>query len=125
MKVNKEEMLGMMVALELYVKRDHEADWREWERWVKQIRDSVSTIRGVHTEMFVPEIHYRVPHVRIRWEENVVRLTVRDVIKQLREGDPSIEVRPNTNEGLELGVWLLQPGETEIVARQVRRVLGG
>ena len=36
---------------------------------------------------------------------------------------PSIEVRPNTNEGLELGVWLLEPGETEVVARRVRQVL--
>jgi L-seryl-tRNA(Ser) seleniumtransferase len=125
MKVNKEEMLGMMVALETYVKRDHEADWREWERRVNRIRDSVSAIRGAHSEMFVPEIHYRVPHVRIRWDEKANRLTVRDVIKQLREGEPSIEVRPNTSEGLELSVWLLEPGETEVVARQLRRVLGG
>lgn len=125
MKVNKEEMLGMMVALETYIKRDHEADWREWEGRVKKIRDSVSAISGVRSEMFVPEIHYRVPHVRIQWDEKATRLTVRDVIKQLREGEPSIEVRPNTNEGLELSVWLLAPGETELVARQVRRVLGG
>lgn len=125
MKVNKEEMLGMMVALEMYVKRDHEADWREWEGRVMKIRDGVSAIRGVHSEMFVPEIHYRVPHVRIQWDEKASRLTVREVIKQLREGEPSIEVRPNTSEGLELSVWLLEPGETEVVARQVRRVLGG
>jgi D-glucosaminate-6-phosphate ammonia-lyase len=125
MKVNKEEMLGMMVALEMYVKRDHEADWREWEGRVMKIRDSVSAIRGVHSEMFVPEIHYRVPHVRIQWDEKASRLTVREVIKQLREGEPSIEVRPNTSEGLELSVWLLEPGETEVVARLVRRVLGG
>jgi D-glucosaminate-6-phosphate ammonia-lyase len=124
MKVNKEEMLGMMVALETYIKRDHEADWREWEGRVKKIRDSVSAISGVRSEMFVPEIHYRVPHVRIQWDEKATRLTVRDVIKQLREGEPSIEVRPNTSEGLELSVWLLAPGETELVARQVRRVLG-
>jgi len=120
MKVNKEEMLGMMVALESYLKRDHEADWREWEKRVNLIRESVSSIKGVSSEMFVPEIHYRVPHVRIRWEG---RLTVREVIRLLREGEPSIEVRPNTDAGLELGVWLLEPGETEIVARRLRQVL--
>jgi D-glucosaminate-6-phosphate ammonia-lyase len=125
MKVDKEEMLGMMVALEIYVKRDHEADWREWVGRVMKIRDGVSAIRGVHSEMFVPEIHYRVPHVRIQWDEKASRLTVRDAIKQLREGEPSIEVRPNTSEGLELSVWLLEPGETEVVVRQTRRVLGG
>jgi D-glucosaminate-6-phosphate ammonia-lyase len=123
MKVNKEEMLGMMVALESYIKRDHEADWREWERRVNVIRESVSSVKGVASEMFVPEIHYRVPHVRIRWDSSSVRLTVRDAIRRLREGEPSIEVRPNTDEGLELGVWLLEPGETEIVAQRLRQVL--
>ena len=123
MKVNKEELLGMMVALELYYKRDHKADWREWEKRVSMIRDSIASIKGVESEMFVPEIHYRVPHLRIRWDPAEIKLTVSDVIRRLREGEPSIETRPNTNEGLELGVWMLQPGETEIVARRVRDIL--
>ena len=123
MKVNKEEMLGMMVAIETYINRDHAADWREWERRVSLLRESVSSIKGVSSEMFVPEIHYKVPHVRIRWEANSTRLTVRDVIRLLREGEPSIEVRPNTDDGLEMGVWLLEPGEAEIVARRLRQVL--
>ncbi len=123
MKVNKEEMLGMMVALETYLKRDHQADWREWEKRVSLIRESVSSIKGVSSEMFVPDIHYRVPHVRIRWDASSMRLTVRDAIRLLREGEPSIEVRPNTNDGLEMGVWLLEPGQTEVVARRLRQVL--
>jgi L-seryl-tRNA(Ser) seleniumtransferase len=123
MKVNKEELLGMMVTLEVYYKRDHQADWREWEKRVEHIRDSVSSVKGVQTEMFVPEIHYRVPHVRIRWDPSAIRLSVPDAIRRLREGEPSIEVRPNTAEGLEMGVWMLEPGETEIVARAVRELL--
>src|SRR6266478_3515060 len=74
MKVNKEEMLGMMVALETYLKRDHQADWREWEKRVSLIRESVASIKGVSSELFVPEIHYRVPHVRVRWDGNAIRL---------------------------------------------------
>jgi L-seryl-tRNA(Ser) seleniumtransferase len=123
MKVNKEELLGMMVTIELYYKRDHEADWREWEKRVNVIRGSVSSIKGVESEMFVPEIHYRVPHVRIRWNQAAAGLSVAEVIRRLREGEPSIEVRPNTTEGLELGVWMLEPGEVEIVARRVREIL--
>ena len=122
MKVNKEELLGMMVALELYYKRDHQADWREWERRVNVIRDSVRSIRGVESEMFVPEIHYRVPHVRIRWSSDI-KLTVADAIRRLREGEPSIEVRPNSGEGLEMGVWMLERGELELVARRLREIL--
>ena len=121
-KVNKEELLAMMVTLEAYFQRDHEADWREWERRVNVVRKAVSAIGGVTSEMFVPEIHYRCPHVRVRWSEKS-GLTVADAIKKLRDGEPSIEVRPNTSEGLELGVWMLRPGEVDIVARRLTEVL--
>ena len=124
-KVNKEELLGMFAALELYVNRDHAADWREWEKRVNAIRDGVSSLHGVRSEMFVPEIHYRVPHVRLQWDESASGLSVKDAIRRLREGSPSIETRPNTSEGLEMGVWMLEPGQAEIVARRLREVLKG
>src|SRR5262249_26323401 len=124
-KVNKEELLGMFVALELYFNRDHAADWREWEKRINVIRDAVSSLHGVRSETFVPEIHYRVPHVRIQWDESTSRLTVADAIRRLREGSPSIETRPNNHEALELGVWMLEPGQAEIVARRVREILKG
>ena len=123
MKVNKEEMLGMMVALEIYLKRDHEADWREWERRTREICAAVASVKSVRTGMFVPEIHYRVPHVRIRWDAGALGLTVADAIRRLREGEPSIEARPDTGEGLEMSVWMLEAGETAVVARRLREVL--
>ncbi len=123
MKVNKEELLGMMVTLEVYYKRDHQAEWREWEKRVNLVRAAVASIRGVESEQFVPEIHYRVPHVRIRWNPSSIGSSVADVIRRLREGEPSIEVRSNTSEGLELGVWMLEPGEVDVVARRLREVL--
>ena len=46
-----------------------------------------------------------------------------EAIRQLRDGELSIEVRPNTNDGLELGVWMLEPGEAEIVGRSLREIL--
>ncbi|MCC6390161.1 MAG: aminotransferase class V-fold PLP-dependent enzyme [Bryobacterales bacterium] len=122
-KVNKEEMLAMMVTLELYFRRDHEADWREWERRVNVLRDAVSTVPGVAGEMFVPEIHYRCPHLRLRWDQHASGLTVAAAIRRLRDGDPSIEVRPNSGNGLELSVWMLEPAEVGIVARRLREVL--
>ena len=122
-KVNKEEILAMMVTLELYFQRDHDADWREWERRVNVVREALSSISGVTSEMFVPEIHYRCPHVRVRWDEAKLGLSVAGAIQKLREGEPSIEVRPNKDDGLELGVWMLQPDEVGIVARRVTEVL--
>src|SRR2546430_12596809 len=53
MKVNKEEYLGMMVAVEQYTKRDHAAEWREWDKRVKGIADSLRPVHGVQTESLV------------------------------------------------------------------------
>jgi D-glucosaminate-6-phosphate ammonia-lyase len=125
MKVNKEEYLGMMVAVEHYVKMDHAAEWREWEKRVKVIADSVGPVAGVKTEPFIPEIANAVPHLRVTWDASAVKITPAEAVKRLRDGEPSIELRPGAKEGLEIAVWMLQPGEAQIVARRIREVLKG
>ena len=122
MKVNKEELLGMMVAVELYLKRDHAADWREWEKRVKLIADAVGRLPGITTEVWIPEIANHVPHLRVKWDAAVRKTTVQDVARQLREGQPSIEVTP-TAEVLTIGVWMMQPGEAQVVGRRLKEVL--
>ncbi len=123
MKVSKETMLAMYVAVESLLAGDHEADWREWERRVGFIGDEVSKVAGVTTEMFAPPLHYHVPHLRIRWDETAVKVRPREVRRQLREGEPSIELRSSPDDCLELGVWMLQPGEERIVANRIRELL--
>jgi L-seryl-tRNA(Ser) seleniumtransferase len=123
LKVNKEEMLGMMVALEVFMKRDHDADWREYEKRVKFIADSVQPLKGFKTETWMGEIANHVPHLKITWDPSEFKTSLADVQKKLRDGDPSIEVTPGLDNGLVIGVWTLQPGEAEIVARRVREVL--
>lgn len=125
MKVNKEEYLGMMVAIELYVKMDHAAEWREFEKRVKVVADSVGPVHGVKTESFIPEIANAVPHLRITWDPGAVKITAAEAVKRLREGEPSIELRPGAKDGLEVAVWMLQPGEAQIVAKRIREVLKG
>lgn len=125
MKVNKEEILGMMVAVECYVNADHAGEWREFERRVKTIADSVGPVNSVKTEMFVPEIANAVPHLRVTWDEEALHLTSAQAVAKLREGQPSIELRPGAQHGIEVAVWMLQPGEAQIVARRIREVLKG
>jgi len=126
MKVNKEEMLGMLVALELFMKRDHDADFKEYEHRVKVISDSIAGVKSVKTETYVPPVSNHVPHLKIMWDQSVVKITPPEVLKKLREGDPSIEANPSTDkEALHIGVWMLQPKETEIVAKRVRDILKG
>jgi uncharacterized pyridoxal phosphate-dependent enzyme len=122
LKVNKEEILGMMVAVEEYLKADHASEWKEYEKRAKLIADSVQSVPGVTTETYVPEIANHVPHLRINWDPAKVKLTVDDVIRKMREGEPSIELVP-VSEVLTVGVWMLQPGEAQIVAKRLRDVL--
>ncbi len=123
MKVNKEEMLAMLVAVESFLKRDHAAYDREWRRRAGVIASAVSGIPGVTTEVYVPEIANHVPHLRVRLDESRVKLSAADVQKSLRQGEPSIETVPGTRDGLSIGVWMMQPGDERIVARRLRAIL--
>jgi L-seryl-tRNA(Ser) seleniumtransferase len=128
MKVNKEEMVGMMVAVEVYLKRDAAAEWKEWERRARVITASVAGLRPVTTEVYVLPIANHVPHIRIRWDKAALSLTADEIRKRLREGRPSIEIVPGSSpaaaatQEISVGVWQMQPGEAEIVARRLREV---
>jgi L-seryl-tRNA(Ser) seleniumtransferase len=125
MKVNKEELVGMMAAVEAYIKKDHEAEWRDWEGRVKTIADSVGPVSSVKAEPFVPEISNSVPHLRITWDESQLKITAAEATKKLLEGNPSIELRPGAPKGIEVAVWMMQPGDAQVVARRIREVLKG
>jgi L-seryl-tRNA(Ser) seleniumtransferase len=122
MKVNKEEILGMLVAVELYLEKDHAEEQREFERRAELIRSSASVVPGVNAEIFVPEVANHVPHVRIQWDPQASRLTAAEAVKRLRDGEPSIGTR-SEGDALVIGVWMMRPGEERIVARRVRQVL--
>jgi D-glucosaminate-6-phosphate ammonia-lyase len=124
LKVSKEEVVAMLVALELYLERDHGADWREWEARVKIIGDALAGVPGVTAERFVPRIANQVPHLRIRWHPGSPRIAPDAVARQLREGEPSIELVPAPEDAnsLEVASWMLEPGEAEIVARRLREI---
>jgi L-seryl-tRNA(Ser) seleniumtransferase len=124
MKVNKEEMVGMLAAVERYLRLDHEAERRQWDGWAETIRKSAEKIKSVRSDVVVPEIANHVPHLRLKWDQSVVKITPGEAMKKLREGTPSIECCPMTNkEWLVFGVWMMQPGDAEVVARKVSGLL--
>jgi L-seryl-tRNA(Ser) seleniumtransferase len=122
MKVNKEEMLGIMVALESFLQRDHDKEWQEWERRANLIMASVTSVPGVKAEMYLPEVFNRWPHIRVTWDEAKLGVKPADVIKKMRAGEPSILVWSADNT-LDLGVITLKPGEDRIVARRLKQEL--
>ncbi len=122
MKVNKEELVGMLAALEAYVARDHAREAREFEKRAELIRSSAASVSGVKAEIFVPEVANHVPHVRVSWDAAAKGLTAAAAVTALRAGDPSIGTRAEADTVV-IGVWMLQPGEDKIVARRLRDVL--
>ena len=122
-KVGKEEIIGMVKALELYLKEDHDALAREWQARLERISGELTKIPGVSTSFFTPDIANHVPHMQISWDSRVP-LDSKQVSQMLRNSKPSIvigggEGRP----GLTMCSFMLQPGEDKIVAEQLSRVL--
>ena len=122
MKVNKEEIVGMYVALEKYIKQDHDAEWKMWESKIDSIKTAVNSVEGVTTEISVPPIANHTPLLFIKWDESKVKTNNKDLILKLRNGSPSIEVMANGT-GINITVFMLQEGEEKIVAKRVREEL--
>jgi L-seryl-tRNA(Ser) seleniumtransferase len=121
MKVNKEEMVGMLAAIERFVKLDHAALDREYQRRADLILKSLAGIKGVTASITVPEVANHVPHVKVVLDTAVTGITGQEISTRLREGTPSIGVRPGDE--LLVGVWMMQPGDDVIVARRLKDVL--
>lgn len=122
MKINKEEILAMLVALEIYLEKDHDKERRLWERQVGLIADRARSVAGVETEIHVPPIANHVPSLRVWWDADRVRITPPAVREALRAGDPSIEMMGN-DDRLDITTWMMRPGEEKIVARRLEAVL--
>ena len=125
MKVNKEEMLGMYAALDAYINKDHDKEWKMWEDNVGYINDAVKNIKGVTTEISVPPIANHTPKLKIAWDKNIIRTTRENLGDKLRNGNPSIEVISwgDEDNSISLTVFMLKKGEEKIVARRIKEEL--
>jgi len=124
-KVNKEEIVGMLLALELFLKRDHEAVWKEWEARCSRITQALAEFKDVRTEVNVPAIANAVPHLQVSWDYEKRKLNPGQMAEKLRDGEPSIEVVPGSRRQLVVGVWMMEPGDDLIVAQRLRQILAG
>src|SRR6266567_2698434 len=118
-KVGKEEIVGMIKALELYLSEDHDALSAERQHRLDTVSGQITRIPGVSTAFFTPEIANHVPHMQIIWDAKIA-LTPQQASQILRSSNPSIvmgggEGRP----GLAMNSFMLQPGEEQIVAEQL------
>ena len=128
MKVSKETMVAMWAAVERFVNLDHQAQWREWERRIGVIVDTVRGIPTVRTEQVVPPIANHVPHLLIHWDEKRLKVSRSEMKQQLAGGEPSIataRVHGTGEAGFLISVFMLGPGEERILANRVSEILQG
>jgi len=117
-KVGKEEIVGMVKALECFLAEDHAALSKEWWRRLDSVSAEITRVAGVTTSFHVPDIANHVPHMGIFWDPRKVSLAPRDAANLLRKGNPSIVVG-SSESGLEVCSFMLQPGEEKIIAAQL------
>jgi L-seryl-tRNA(Ser) seleniumtransferase len=122
MKVGKEELCGLLAAVERYLKVDHEAEYRELEARVASIRTTLKEVKGIETDRTVPVIANEVPHVRMRWDEAARGMTAQQVTEKLQAGDPPIHVQRPAKGELLISVWMMRGDEHKIVGRRLHEI---
>jgi L-seryl-tRNA(Ser) seleniumtransferase len=126
MKVSKEDMVALLAAVERFVRLDHQAEWREWERRIGVIEQAVQDIPMLRCERIVPPIANHVPHLLLTWDERRVKLTRARFTRELFEGDPPIQigrVSGTGDRGVLISVLTLQPGEERVVGERIHALL--
>ena len=119
MKVNKEEILGLYVALDKFIAQDHQKEWKMLEDRVALISNAVKSVRGVTVETYAPALGNHTPTMRISWDINKISLTVKGLQENLRTGEPSIEI-VGEPKAISLTTWMLKPGQEKIVAARLK-----
>jgi L-seryl-tRNA(Ser) seleniumtransferase len=126
MKVSKEDMVAAWAAVERFVRLDHQAEWREYERRIGVIEEALRGIPTVECERIVPPVANRVPHLIVAWDEGRLRVTRARLTRALMEGNPPIQigrVSGTGDRGILISVLTLQPGEERVVADRLRALL--
>jgi seryl-tRNA(Sec) selenium transferase len=123
-KVGKEEIVGMIKALEIYLAEDHDALNREWQRRLEYISGVITRVPSVSTQFMVPDVANHVPHMIINWDPRRVSASPAQISTALRQSKPSIVIEPAEQaDGLSMNSFMLQPGEERIIAARLAQLL--
>ena len=123
MKVNKEEILGMYVALEKFLSIDHDKEWKMWQDRVAVIENAAKKVDGTITKVTVPTIANVTPTLNISWDSRKINLSRDGFMEKLRNGNPSIAVVSGGEDSINITVWMLKSGQEKIVAKRVQEIL--
>lgn len=122
-KVGKEEIVGLVTALELFLEQDHQAEWERHLEEARLIARAVEGVPGVRARIEDDDRFWPAPSVLVRIDEGIAGRTPTAVMDALRRGDPPILARvypPGDPRGeLCLDPHCLRGDEAELVARRL------
>ena len=124
MKVSKEEIVGMVTAVEVWIhKRDLQAEYREWEQWYDHIRQRITRIDGVTASLRPPSRGGPFPILWIEWDPRKIDLSAEELRRRLLEGEPSIMTHAQGDgHGFRFRPVALKPGEYQVVTDRLSNV---
>lgn len=134
MKVAKEQIVGMVAAVDWLLEQNDEANQVEYMRRANTILAMVKDVPTLTSEIYIPEIANHVPHLILSYDPHVVGIAPSQVQERLRKMKPRIELNPATgtkgrfgphsgDNSIVIGTWMMQPGEAEVVGRHLHQVL--
>jgi len=126
-KVGKEEMLGMLAAVEAWTKRDHKGEWQTWVSWLDLIGKKLTSIDGVTSEVTQPRgLSNHAPVLHIRWDSDKFGFSGEDVAEEVARNKPRVAIGSRTKDNMTsitISPNQMQPGNAEAVAERLYKIL--
>ncbi len=136
MKISKEEIVGLVKAIELYVTRDHAVEMAVWERRVMHVIEVLSDLEHARAWRQLPYgVGQQIPHAALTWDEQALGVTYEELVRKLLHGQPRIAVQLVSPQSyafarfdasqVRIHPHTLRAGEEIVVAERVSKVLAG
>ena len=126
LKVSKEEIAALVAAIDRFLERDPQAEWRRWERQSARVAGRLSRVPGVRAEATViaatMPLRPMIPAVRVGWDRAALGRTAQQVLAELLAGEPRILLHRD-GEDLFFNPDFLEEGQEELVAERLAAAL--
>ena len=121
MKAGKEEIMGLLAAVEQWVERNHKAEWKAWEGYLQTVTDAIAPLPSIQLAVRQPGRSNVAPVLHINWDLSAIGISPNEVSRQLADGEPRIEM--SGGDGLSIMPYMMEPGEDALVAARLREIL--
>ena len=126
MKVAKEEIVGLLRAIELFVSEDEEAEMARYRSKAQQVVDALAEVEGLRVTLEHDEFNYLIPHAVMRFTREWRGPGRDEVYAAMVAGDPPIYMHDIFDpDELAVDPLNLDDEELEIVIRRLSEVLLG